>query len=145
MNEEKTSFWKKDGVRSIIASLLSILIGLLAQFLPWVLVPRGTYIYHYFASVPFLMLGTTLMLHHFTLRKPKAGRIVCIVYLALCLVWFVMLFPYASGVMTPTWWMDAIRDYPYISFIPNYWQSDFLKNLNQFLEKIPIFPHVYHH
>ena len=30
MNEEKTSFWKKDGVRSIIASLLSILIGLLA-------------------------------------------------------------------------------------------------------------------
>lgn len=30
MNEEKTSFWKKDSVRSVIASLLSILIGLLA-------------------------------------------------------------------------------------------------------------------
>ena len=30
MNEEKTSFWKKDSARSVIASLLSILIGLLA-------------------------------------------------------------------------------------------------------------------
>jgi dolichyl-phosphate-mannose--protein O-mannosyl transferase len=26
-----------------------VLLGLLAQFLPWMLVPRGTYIYHYFA------------------------------------------------------------------------------------------------
>ena len=30
MKEEKTSFWKKDGTRSVLASLLSILIGLLA-------------------------------------------------------------------------------------------------------------------
>ena len=122
-----------------------ILIGLLAQFLPWVLVPRGTYIYHYFASVPFLILGTTLMLHHFTLRKPEAGRTVWIVYLVLCLIWFILLFPYASGVTTPDWWMDFIRDYPYISLLPQYRSSEFLINLNAFLEKIPIFPHVYHH
>ena len=38
-----------------------IFIGLLAQYLPWVLVPRGTYIYHYFASLPFLMLSITSM------------------------------------------------------------------------------------
>ena len=122
-----------------------ILIGLLAQFLPWVLVPRGTYIYHYFASIPFLILGITLMLHHFTLRRPRAGKIICIVYLVLCLVWFILLFPYASGVMTPSWWMDAVRDYPYINLIPDYWKSDFLKNLSLILEKIPIFPNVYHH
>ncbi|MDD6050528.1 MAG: phospholipid carrier-dependent glycosyltransferase [Clostridiales bacterium] len=122
-----------------------ILVGLLAQFLPWVLVPRGTYIYHYFASVPFLILGTMLMLHHFTLCKPRAGKIVCIVYLALCLIWFILLFPYASGVMTPTWWMDAIRDYPYIPLIPDYWKNGFLKNLSLILEKIPILPNVYHH
>ncbi len=122
-----------------------ILIGLLAQYLPWVLVPRGTYIYHYFASVPFLILGTTLMLHQLTLRKPKVGKRICIIYLALCLIWFILLFPYASGVLTPTWWMDAIRDYPYINLIPDYWKNDFLRGLNAFLEKIPIFPLVYHH
>ena len=122
-----------------------VLIGLLAQFLPWVLVPRGTYIYHYFASVPFLILGVVLMLHHLTLGRPQLGKSICIAYLALCLVWFILLFPYASGVTTSNEWMDLIRDYPYISLIPNYWQSEFLTNLNSLLEKIPIFPHVYHH
>lgn len=122
-----------------------ILIGLLAQFLPWVLVPRGTYIYHYFASVPFLILGTTLLLHHMTLRWPKIGKYIWIIYLSLCLVWFIILFPYASGVTVSVKWLDFIRDYPYISNITNYWQSDFLINLNSFLEKIPIFPLVYHH
>ncbi len=121
------------------------LIGLLAQFLPWVLVPRGTYIYHYFASVPFLMLGTVLMLHHITKRSPKAGKWLLIGHLGLCLVWFVLLFPYASGIMTPNGWMDFIRDYPYISLLPDYWKHEWLVNLNTFLEKIPIFPHVYHH
>lgn len=97
-----------------------ILIGLLAQFLPWVLVPRGTYIYHYFASIPFLILGITLMFHYLTKRWPLVGRIICIAYLVLCLIWFILLFPYASGLPTPNGWMDFIRDNP-------------------------IFPNVYHH
>ncbi len=122
-----------------------ILIGLLAQFLPWVLVPRGTYIYHYFASVPFLILGTVLLLDAFTRRCPKKAKIVILVYLLLCLVWFILLFPYASGLSTPEWWMDFIRDYPYLDQVDGYWSSSWLMKLNTFLEKIPIFPHVYHH
>lgn len=122
-----------------------ILIGLLAQFLPWVLVPRGTYIYHYFASVPFLILGTVLMLDEFTRRHRKHGMKVVILYLVLCFVWFVMLFPYASGLPAPEWWMDFIRDYPYLHQLDQYWSTDWLVQLNGFLEKIPIFPHVYHH
>lgn len=122
-----------------------ILIGLLAQYLPWVLVPRGTYMYHYFASVPFLILGTVLMLHHLTRRWPTAGKGLCIAYLVLSLVWFILLFPYASGLMTPNAWMDFIRDYPYLSTLENYWSNETLINLNNILEKIPIFPNVYHH
>ena len=122
-----------------------VLIGLLAQFLPWVLVPRGTYIYHYFASVPFLILGTTLMLDAITKCWPKKGKTICIIYLVLCLVWFCILYPYASGIMTPTWWMDFIRDYPYINTLDGYWGNEFLISLNNFLEKLPIFPRVYHH
>lgn len=122
-----------------------ILIGLLAQFLPWVLVPRGTYIYHYFASVPFLILGTTLLLHRITQKWPKQGWWIWSGYLVLCLIWFIILFPYASGITVPEEWLDFIRDYPFVSTIDGYWQSDFLVKLNAFLEKIPIFPHVYHH
>lgn len=122
-----------------------ILVGLLAQFLPWVLVPRGTYIYHYFASVPFLILGTTLLLHHVTQKWPSAGKMICVFYLWLCLIWFILLFPYASGVMTPNAWMDFVRDYPWLSKLDSYWNNDLLIKLNDFLELIPIFPNVYHH
>lgn len=122
-----------------------VLIGLLAQFLPWTLVPRGTYIYHYFACIPFLILGIVLMLHRLTLRCPVCGKWVCGMYLLFCLIWFIVLFPYASGLPTPNWWMDFIRDYPYISQIQGYWENDFLVKLNRILEAIPIFPNVYHH
>jgi len=122
-----------------------ILIGLLAQFLPWVLVPRGTYIYHYFASVPFLILGVILMLDSFTRRHPLLGKKVVLIYLVLCFIWFVLLFPYASGLPTPEEWMDFIRDYPYLNLLDQYWNHDWMISLNNFLEKIPIFPHVYHH
>ena len=83
-----------------------VLIGLLAQFLPWVLVPRGTYIYHYFASIPFLILATVLMLHSLTRRWPRAGRCILVSYLIVCLVFFIGFYPYASGVLTPNWWLD---------------------------------------
>ena len=41
--------------------------------------------------------------------------------------------------------MDFIRDYPYLSTLDNYWSNEALINLNNILEKIPIFPNVYHH
>jgi len=37
-----------------------LLIGFAAQYVPWTLVPRGTYIYHYFPSVPFIILCAAL-------------------------------------------------------------------------------------
>lgn len=88
-----------------------VLIGLLAQFLPWVIVPRGTYIYHYFASVPFLCLGTTLMLHWLRERFPRVGRWVLAIYLTVCLVLFIGFYPYASGITTPTWWLDFMKQF----------------------------------
>jgi len=39
-----------------------LLLGFAAQYVPWTLVPRGTYIYHYFPSVPFIILCTALCL-----------------------------------------------------------------------------------
>ena len=35
-----------------------IAVGFLSAYLPWVLVSRLTFIYHYFASVPFIILAT---------------------------------------------------------------------------------------
>lgn len=84
-----------------------VFIGLLAQYLPWVLVPRGTYIYHYFASVPFLILLLTLC---FTGGEDdtdrRAVKIFMLLFLAASLVLFILLFPYASGIPVPVDWLN---------------------------------------
>ncbi len=112
----------KEGTLQLVSDRFSvvpafILIGLLAQFLPWVLVPRGVYIYHYFASVPFLILGTTWLLHSLCGKSRKVGLIITAAYLLTCFVLFILMFPYARGVLTPTGWLDYIKDLN----IPNVW------------------------
>ncbi len=94
-----------------------VLIGFLAQFLPWVLVPRGTYIYHYFASVPFLILSVMLLFHWLRMHWPRTCRILLIAYLVTCLLFFVAYYPYASGVMTPTWWLDVMKRFLRVYYI----------------------------
>ena len=87
-----------------------VLIGLLAQYLPWVLVPRGTYIYHYFASLPFLMSAIALC---FTAKAEKAQRILGIAAAAFTIaavVFFIILFPYASGMSVSSSWLDIGRE-----------------------------------
>ena len=82
-------------------------VALLAQYLPWVLVPRGTYIYHYFASLPFLMLLICLVLVVF--REgcgKKLSLIPAVLLILLSFISFVIFFPYASGIRCPSGWMD---------------------------------------
>lgn len=88
-----------------------LLLGALSQFLPWVLVPRGTYIYHYFATTPFLMLSVAVLFRDITRRFPKTGKWLLGIFLVACLGMFVAYFPYASGVLTPTWWLDFMKQF----------------------------------
>ncbi len=83
-----------------------LFISLLAQYLPWVLVPRGTYIYHYFASIPFLILGLAMCFSTDDRRLRKAAGILAAVFLAAAIVFFVLLLPYATGMAAPAEWLD---------------------------------------
>lgn len=84
-----------------------ILIGLLAQYLPWVLVPRGTYIYHYFASLPFLMLSLCLCFSDYSQSThEKAGKALAAIFLAASAAFFILLFPYASGMNVSAGWLN---------------------------------------
>ena len=86
-----------------------VFVGLLAQYLPWVLVPRGTYIYHYFASIPFLILILALLLSDGEDARPKAARIAGWCFLGLALIAFIIFLPYATGMAAPVWWLDIGR------------------------------------
>ncbi len=144
-------------------------VSFLAQYLPWVLVPRSMFIYHYFASVPFLILATAavpllaadikrkrmavtlfaipmagyygellvaLLLHTravsatdgllaaamllvltmLLLASPKRNRWPMAAYVALAAVFFALFYPYASGLVTPTGWLDWLKWFPKIYY-----------------------------
>ena len=106
-----------------------LLISFSAQFLPWMLVPRGTYIYHYFPSVPFIILCTAYGLEQLSnwyaavaarraapgmamLKQRRADRLSLAVwgaYLLVVAVLFAAFYPFASGMLTPTSWLDAVN------------------------------------
>lgn len=86
-----------------------IVVGFLAQYLPWVLVPRSMYIYHYFASVPFIILATVYWAGR--LNRPKLVRVLIIITLALALGMFVALYPFASGRLTSVGWLDFVKNH----------------------------------
>lgn len=89
-----------------------LLISFAVQYLPWALVPRGTYIYHYFPAVPFIILCITLMVDYVMARSRRAGVWIVVVLSVLAGALFVAFFPYISGVRVSTAWLDAMRWLP---------------------------------
>ena len=89
-----------------------LLICFAAQYLPWVPVPRGTYIYHYFPSVPFIILCAELCLEKIETLFPKAARWVLVIWLVVAAGLFVAFFPYASGITVSKGWLEAMRWFP---------------------------------
>lgn len=77
---------------------LIIIASFLAQYLPWVLVPRSMYIYHYFASIPFMILSLCFAVKHFEKGHPRAVKGVGIALMVLAVGMFVLFYPVISGV-----------------------------------------------
>ena len=62
------------GVRLVQAKsgrALFILVGYLAQLVPWIPISRCTFAYHYFPSVPFLILAICFLLDEMMERQPE--------------------------------------------------------------------------
>lgn len=88
-------------------TMLFMTVGFLAQFLPWVLVPRGTYIYHYFASIPFLILFIVITLYYIEMNFPRLSKFIIPLYIAVAFLCFIFYFPYSSGIPVSNEWLDA--------------------------------------
>ena len=77
---------------------LIIIVSFAAQFLPWMLVPRSMFIYHYFASIPFMILSMCFALEPLGRRNKIVTYAIEIALVAAALVMFVILYPVATGV-----------------------------------------------
>lgn len=72
-------------------------IGFASQFLPWVIVPRSTFIYHYFASVPFIIIASVLLLDAIRHRSETAFNVTSGALLGSAVLLFGAFYPLESG------------------------------------------------
>ena len=113
-------------------TLAVLVIGFLAQYLPWMLVPRSMYIYHYFASVPFIIIATAWVLDRLPEKRKRLRYILMGAYLAVAAVMFVFYFPYASGILTSTKWLEAAKQSFRPTLLINIAKGDFKTFLNTY-------------
>jgi dolichyl-phosphate-mannose-protein mannosyltransferase len=85
---------------------LFILIAFFSQYVPWMLVPRVTFIYHYFAMVPFSILA---IVHYYKQLKESAAvsHRLLYGYLAAVVLVFFMFYPVLSGLETSRWYAES--------------------------------------
>ena len=86
-----------------------LLLAFLAQFLPWVLVPRSMFIYHYFGSLPFVMLSIVYAAQRVDARLGKRALPVWIGYMAVTVLLFIGFYPIGTGTEIPRAWADAMN------------------------------------
>lgn len=75
---------------------LFLMISYLAQYVPWFLVTRITFIYHYFPSVPFVALMVGYSIYQIVKNNPKMKKIAYL-YVAMVVLLFVLFYPVLSG------------------------------------------------
>ncbi len=73
-----------------------LFVAIAFQYLPWVGITRITFIYHFFSTVPFLILCIVYIIKQFIESYPKLKFVVCI-YLGIVLLLFIMFYPVLSG------------------------------------------------
>ncbi len=94
-------------------TVIFLMVGFASQFLPWIFISRITFFYHYFASVPFISALAVMLcktyVNSFTKPLFKTGKgnsefvvnigtVIYIVYFALIVINFMLLFPVLTGV-----------------------------------------------
>lgn len=82
---------------------LFILVGYLAQLLPWVLVTRVVFEYHYFPSTVFLLLALGYVFRSTELHLPR-WRHILLSFTGGSLLLFLVFYPALSGVPIPVWY-----------------------------------------
>jgi dolichyl-phosphate-mannose--protein O-mannosyl transferase len=89
-----------------------LLVAYAANFLPWVFSPRETYIYHYFPSVPFVVLLIVLVFRYHIKRD-----VLCFAYAGVVFALFIIYFPVLSGLPVTTDYLNILRG----GWLPAWW------------------------
>lgn len=84
---------------------LFILIGYLAQLVPWLFVKRVVFEYHYFPSTVFLLLAIAYLLRTAQMRHPNWKRMF-LLFCGVSVFLFIIYYPVLAGHPIPLWYGD---------------------------------------
>ena len=101
-----SSFVRKD------ITALAVTAGYLLSVLPWALVSRISFIYHYFPAVVFGILAVGYAADRLFLSRGKKGLAASCGVCLLALAAFVIYFPVISGTPVPGRWLDSLELLP---------------------------------
>lgn len=87
----------------------------LSNLLPWVLVSRATFPYHYFPSMLFLCISIAWVFDRMIERNEKKGTRYVIAFTAASLALFVLFYPVLSGIQVPSWYPQNL-----LRWLPNW-------------------------
>lgn len=90
-----------------------VIVVTLSSLLPWVLVSRCTFLYHFFPCVPMLVAAAAMMLSQWEDEgEPQKARRWGIGILIAALVLFIWFYPVLSGLPIPKWWAASMKWMP---------------------------------
>ncbi len=96
-----------------------IIVGVVSNYGPWVFVPREVYIYHFFATVPFMVLALVYWLGLLSSEASRAWKYVSYGYVGCSLLLFVVFYPIISGMPIDKSYMQHLRWFDtWIFFVP---------------------------
>lgn len=102
--------WKKRDKGMMMA-----FVGFAVQFLPWVLVTRVCFIYHYFTAVPFVIFMIVYVIKNL-IEDGIINKNVLWVYLGLVLLLFIMFYPVLTAREVPREYINWLRWFSTWSF-----------------------------
>jgi len=84
-----------------------IFVSYFAQLAPWLLVSRCIFIYHYYPSVPFLIMAIVYVIYWLDQYKPQYKKHIH-AFVAACIILFVMFLPVISGFGTTSFYINSV-------------------------------------
>ena len=85
-----------------------IVVGALAQYLPWMIISREVFIYHYFATLPFVVFAIIYVLRYWE-ENYKWGKKATWIVVGVAILLFLAFYPALTGVPMSREWASVIR------------------------------------
>jgi dolichyl-phosphate-mannose-protein mannosyltransferase len=100
-------FTVEEAVRARDRVCLFLSVLFFSQWLPYALISRTLFLYHFYFDIPIMILATSYFINN--LWRTRRGKVTVLVYLSIVVAMFVLFYPVISGTPIPFYWRNNLR------------------------------------